>query len=38
MIDRIIGWDGSYPIYSSDIYCYTEYIGYETVDGEIIMY
>lgn len=38
MIDRIIGWDGKYPIYNSDLDIYGNYIGYETEDGEIIIY
>lgn len=38
MIDHIIGWDGKYPIYSSDINPYSNYIGYEDEKGEIHLY
>ena len=38
MIDHIIGWDGKYPIYSSDINPYSNYIGYEDEKSEIHLY
>lgn len=38
MIDHIIGWDEKYPIYSSDINPYSNYIGYEDEKGEIHLY
>lgn len=37
MIDRIMGYDDGMVIYTSDVYG-GEYIGYETKDGEIILY
>lgn len=36
MIDKIIGYDGKYAIYSSDLNPYGNYIVYETENGEII--
>lgn len=39
MIDRIIGYDNDYPIYSSDINPYSSYIGYEDEEThKIILY
>lgn len=38
MIDKIIGYDGQYPVYRSDVYIYENYIGYEDKDGNIYMY
>lgn len=38
MIDKIIGYDGNYAIYNSDLNPYGNYIGYETENGEIILY
>ena len=35
-IDRIIGYCDGYAIYTSDIYPYENYIGYETEDGKIV--
>ena len=40
MLDRIIGYDEDLkcPIYSSDVYPYSNYIGYEDELGNIYMY
>ena len=37
-IDRIIKYDDDFPIYSSDVYPYENYIGYEDENGNIILY
>lgn len=39
MIDKIVGYcEEDLPIYSSDLYPYTEYIGYEDRNGNVILY
>lgn len=46
MIDRIIGYmtddegweDRTQPIYSSDLYPYSNYIGYEDGQGQVHLY
>ena len=40
MIDRIIGYDEDLkcPIYTSDLYPYDDYIGYEKENGEVFLF